>query len=210
LISWEWLGGFVDGEGGFTVIVHLRKSGQLDIRPAFEMAITDLQLMQEIANFLGVKTYPHRPSNSRESDALGIQIKHSKLLQFITSIFPYLNSDQKIKAARLCWIMQWFKSLRTEKRQTLTTVEFLAKLTQKIREINRGKSTYKWGYEEIIEYYRRRVMPPDKRKKIYCCMKRTPQLIEAVKKMRNNGLTFKEIAEKLQIHAKTASRWYRI
>jgi len=209
MITWEWLGGFIDGDGGFTVSVYCRKDkSRLEIRPCLEIANTDRELIKDIGKFLGVPTYPERYEGGNRSYQERIAIMGKKLLEILLKVYPYIKSKRKRKCAEIIWIMQYIKSLRTGKRSPLTTIEILAILTQKVRDLNTKKrARYKWGAKEIMEYYKKRVMPPNPKQVIYAHKKATPELIAKVKELRKKGLSYAKIAEEMGISKRTGILW---
>jgi len=209
MITWEWLGGFTDGEGSFGVVVYVRRDrSRLEIRPNYQLPNTDRELISEVANFIGVKHYPCRPQSQNWSYQEHIFIKGKILLSMIPKLYSYLNSEQKRKCARLVWIMEYIKSLHSMKREPLITVEILAKLTQKIRQNNsrKGSKRYRWDYKEMINYYTSRILP-EPRQVIFAHIKATPHLIQKAKKLRHEGLSYRKIGQKLGISHRTASMW---
>jgi len=209
MITWEWLGGFTDGEGSFGVVVYVRKDrSRLEIRPNYQLPNTDIPLIIEVANFLGVKHYPASAQSINWKPQEHIFIKDKILLTIIPKLFAHLNSEQKRECAKLVWIMEYFKSLRSMKREPLVTIEFLAKLTQRIRERNshKGSKQYRWGYKEIMDYYTSRILPAPKQV-IFAHIKATPELIQSVKRMRKEGSSYRKIGQELGISHRTASMW---
>lgn len=137
-----------------------------------------------------------------------ILIKGKKLLTMIPKLYSYLKSERKRKCARLVWIMEYFKSLRSTKRMPLITIDFLAKLTEKIRSLNsrKGSKRYRWSYKEMLDYYTKRIMP-EPRQVIFDHIKATPEPVQKAKKMHEEGLSYRKIGENLCISHTTASLW---
>lgn len=209
MITWEWLGGFTDGEGSFGVVVYVRKDrSRLEIRPNYQLPNTDIELIIQVACFLGVKHYPSVPQSENWSPQEHIFIKGKILLSMIPQVYPYLNSEQKRKCARFVWIMEYIKSLHSMKKHPLVTVEVLAKLTQKIRENNsrKGSKQYRWNYKEMMDYYTSRILPEPKQV-IFAHIKATPELILKAKEMREEGSSYRKIGQELGISHRTASMW---
>jgi hypothetical protein len=209
MITWEWLGGFTDGEGSFGVMVYVRKDrSRLEVQPGFSIPNTDTKLIIQVASFLDTKHYRATPQSENWSPQERILIKGKKLLSIIPQLYPYLNSENKRKCGRLVWIMEYFLSLNSRRRAPFLTIEFLAKLTQRIRECNsrKGSKRYRWGYQEMLDFYTKRVWP-EPREVIFAHIKATPELIQKAKIMRKEGASYRMIGRELGISHRTASMW---
>lgn len=152
----EYIVGFVDGEGCFSITIHIRKDckRRCEIRPAFEMevSIDDKEVMERIYKNLGNPGQLYILDYKRyEKWRPHIKIKVSNLKDLIEKIIPFfkkhkLQSKKRDSFETFCKIVSM---IQRKEHLTKEGVEKIVKLRETMNP--RGKGFRKKGTRLVRE-----------------------------------------------------------
>jgi len=94
--DFHWLSGLLEGEGSF-----LKTSPSESNKPKISIQMTDLDIIQRVANLFGVSATYIKSRNPKHKDSYSAKVTGLKAVELMKRLYPFMGSrrKQQIEAA---------------------------------------------------------------------------------------------------------------
>ena len=165
-----WLGGFIDGEGCFSLMTYVdkRKNGEwLNRRPTFQISqcrknAIGIKKTSDILRELGIN---HQRYTNKKTKVKEVRVANFNVKKMIEVLLPHLIVKKQVAEHTLKFWDFGRKIIKTQNQYMkfavlnvdVEQIEEFASWMDGFRELNDTKANHVWTGKKVLEFYREQI-----------------------------------------------------